>query len=163
MARTLVFADAGRHEIAWRYVKDEEAAGGEDGAWVDGVVWTPAAPSGETQTTAVPVPHAWLARHYPGVTDYEACAKARAANGRLTVEEAYVAGVDPTDPADDFRAAIVWAADGPRVSWSPDLRTAAQPRVYTVLGRERLGDGAWTSPVDARHRFFKVRVEMAPR
>ena len=82
---------------------------------------------------------------------------------RLTVEEAYVAGVDPTDPADDFRAAIVWAADGPRVSWSPDLRTAAQPRVYTVLGRERLGDGAWTSPVDARHRFFKVRVEMAPR
>ena len=65
--------------------------------------------------------------------------------------------------ADDFRAAIVWAADGPRVSWSPDLRTAAQPRVYTVLGRERLGDGAWTSPVDARHRFFKVRVEMAPR
>lgn len=163
VAREVVFAGVGPHEIVWRYVKDEEAAGGEDGAWVDGVVWTPAAPSDATQTTAVPVPHAWLAHYYPGTADYEACAKARAANGRLTVEEAYVAGVDPTDPADDFRATIIWAADGPRVSWAPDLRAAARPRVYTVLGRERPGDGAWTSPADARHRFFKVRVELAPR
>ena len=33
-------------------------------------------------------------------------------------------------------------------------------RVYAVLGKANLTDAAWTSPTNAAHRFFKVKVEM---
>ena len=49
----------------------------------------------------------------------------------------------------------------PDISWSPDLRNDAVPRVYTVYGKTKLSDASW-SPVDlAQHRFFIVSVGLA--
>ena len=48
------------------------------------------------------------------------------------------------------------------VKWSPDLNEggARNERVYTVEGKEKLSDERWTSPPNAAHRFFRVKVEM---
>ena len=44
-AKSFVVVGDGRHVLSWLYVKDEEGnGGGEDCAWLDNVVWTPADP-----------------------------------------------------------------------------------------------------------------------
>ena len=48
----------------------------------------------------------------------------------------------------------------PYVSWTPNLNTNGEVRVYTVMGKTNLTDAAWTGPTNAAHRFFKVTVEM---
>ena len=45
-------------------------------------------------------------------------------------------------------------------SWSPNLNTNGEVRVYTVLGKMNLTDAAWMCPTNAAHRFFKMKVEM---
>jgi hypothetical protein len=43
------------------------------------------------------------------------------------------------------------------------LSNAEKPRKYTTLGKEKLGDDAWSPVTDAnkaKMRFFKVTVEM---
>ena len=77
-----------------------------------------------TQTTVVPVPHAWLDAHVPGVAHepeaYEAAALATAANGRK-VWECYVLGLDPQVATSDFRiASFPMKADG-----TPDFANVA--------------------------------------
>lgn len=153
----------GDHALAWVYLKDDYGSDGDDCVWVDAFAWEEKPAFTETQTTEVPVPYAWLDRYFPGVTDYEACAKAPAANGRDSVMAAYVAGIDPTDPAAAFTASIsVGGRRGLVVSYKPDLKDA---RVYTILGKKKLEDAnePWT-PVAAAalkdYNFFKVRVEM---
>ena len=46
------------------------------------------------------------------------------------------------------------------VSWTPNLNTNGEVRVYTVMGKTNLTDAAWTCPTNAAHRFFKVKVEL---
>ena len=63
-----------------------------------------------------------------------------------------------------FTAKIEMGADGKAVvTWTPDMSKAEKPRKYTTLGKEKLGDDAW-SPVTndnkAKMRFFKVTGEM---
>ena len=119
----------------------------------------------ETQTTPVPVPYVWLDPYLTkyGSGDYEAAGHATGANGHA-LWESYVAGLDPEDPASRFRAFIEMLSDNtPKVTWSPDLRTAEKPRLYTILGKAKLSDKDWTSVTDANKsqmRFFKVKVEM---
>ena len=125
-------------------------------------MWTGAT---ETQTTPVPVPHAWLAGYLLGdgtVDGYEDAAKRMAANGVNKVWECYVAGLNPTNAAETFEATITIGADGkPVVEWNPRLAPEEEAkRVYTIYGRERLDVGGWTSPTNSLHRFFKVGVEM---
>ena len=48
----------------------------------------------------------------------------------------------------------------PHVTWSPNLNTNGEVRVYTVFGKTNLTDAAWVCPTTAAHRFFKVKVEM---
>ena len=48
----------------------------------------------------------------------------------------------------------------PHVTWSPDLNTNGEARVYTVMGKTNLTDTAWVCPTNAAHRFFKVKVEL---
>ena len=48
----------------------------------------------------------------------------------------------------------------PCISWSPNLNTNGEVRVYIVLGKTNLTDAAWVCPANAAHRFFKVKVEM---
>ena len=76
----------------------------------------------------------------------------------------YVAGTDPTDPADMFRATISMVDGEPVVSWEPVLSSEeAARRTYTVFGRQSLYSGDWT-PVASDHikdyNFFNVTVEM---
>lgn len=151
---------AGAHTLVWRYVKDDVELDGEDCIWVADFGWT--SDLTETQTTAVPVPYAWLLANCPDAVDeydvYEAVAKQPAANGRLTVADCYVAGLDPNDPAAEFKAVIEMVDGVPVVTPSPDLK---DERVYKVLGKTSLEDaGEWQYPTNALHRFFKISVEM---
>ena len=151
---------AGSHTLCWRYVKDDVEKDGEDCIWVADYAW--ASDFTATQTTVVPVPYAWLFANCRDAVDeydvYEAVAKQTAANGRQTVEDCYVAGLDPEDPAAEFKAVIEMVDGAPVVTPSPDLKDA---RVYKVLGKTSLEDaGEWQYPTNALHRFFKISVEM---
>lgn len=154
----------GDHTIAWKYVKDdmdEEGLNVEDCIWVTDVKWMP---EGFTETTDVPVPYAWLREKCPGVgskpAHYEAEAKKKAANGVNTVEQCYIAGFDPADPAAQLKALISSTGNDVRISWTPNLNTGAVTRIYRVQGRQDLATGAWVTPANSSHRFFKVSVEM---
>lgn len=71
-----------------------------------------------TQTTDVPVPHAWIKAYYPQVTDFEACALGRGANG-CPVWESYLLGLDPTSPLSDLRIVSFRLLNGePIVEWN---------------------------------------------
>ena len=78
----------------------------------------------------------------------------------MAVWQDYVAGTDPTNPNDFLRAVISLSNDVPYVSWTPNLNTNGEVRVYTVMGKTNLTDAAWVCPTNAAHRFFKVKVEM---
>ena len=117
-----------------------------------------------TSTTPVPVPYAWLDA-YRGAFggDYETAAHATGKNG-VALWASYVAGLDPFDAASRFRAFIALEKDGtPQITWSPDLRTAQPPRVYTVYGKPTLDAADWAPVTDenrGKMRFFKVTVEI---
>ena len=90
--------------------------------------------------------------------------KKDAADNDLQVWQDYVAGTDPTDVNDVFRATITMSGATPVVSWTPMLSaTEAAKRTYTILGRQSLLTGDWTfvqSGQEANYNFFKVRVSM---
>ena len=71
-----------------------------------------------------------------------------------------MAGTDPSNPGDIFRVMVTMLNDVPIVTWSPNLNSNGEVRVYTVLGKTNLTDAAWVCPTNAAHRFFKVKVEM---
>ena len=48
----------------------------------------------------------------------------------------------------------------PLVTWTPNLNTNGEVRVYTVMGKMKLTDTAWVCSTNAVHRFFKVKVEL---
>ena len=90
--------------------------------------------------------------------------KKDAAGNDLQVWQDYVAGTDPTDVNDMFRASITMSGNTPVVSWTPVLSAAeAAKRTYTILGRQSLLSGDWTvvpSGQEANCNFFKVKVKM---
>ena len=127
----------------------------------------PGPPRDETETTPVPVTYAWLDQ-YPSILaaadgDYEAAANAPtdkrdAAGNPMHVWQDFVAGTDPTDPADFLRAFIRMENGRPVVTWTPDLGEARRYRLWGAAAPT----GPWTerSEPDASDRFFKVCVEM---
>lgn len=94
--------------------------------------------------------------------DYEAAAKATAANGHNKVWECYVAGISPTDIAAKFTAKIEMKDGNPVITWEPNLNTdGTAVRIYKIYGSETLENGGdWQCPTNSLHRFFKVGVEM---
>jgi len=127
----------------------------------------------EIKGGAVAVPATWAA-NFPSYaekfgSDFTASltkptGKKDAAGNSLQVWQDYVAGTDPTNVNDTFRATISMVGDEPVVSWEPVLSSAeAAKRTYTIYGRQSLYSGDWT-PVAAGHakdyNFFKVTVEM---
>ena len=153
----------GEHTVTWTYKKDDVESDGDDVAYVAGYGWT--SDYTETQTTAVPVPYAWLLQNDSEIVDefdaYEAAAKATAANGRNKVWECYVAGISPTNETARFTAAIEIAGGVPQITWSPNLNTNGIERIYTIWGKTNLTDGVeWECPTNSAHRFFKVKVDM---
>lgn len=122
---------------------------------------------------AVAVPETWAAQ-FPSYTakfggDFAASltrptGKTDAAGHAMQVWQDYVAGTDPTDVNDLFRAEIRIVDGSPVVSWSPVLPPAeAARRTYTIYGRQSLLSGGWSvvsSGQAANYNFFKVTVEM---
>ena len=90
--------------------------------------------------------------------------KKDATGNPLQVWQDFVAGTDPTDVNDLFRAEIRIVDNAPVVSWSPTLSaTEAAKRTYTIYGRQSLLSGSWTvvaSGQAANYNFFKVTVQM---
>ena len=150
----------GTHEVEWVYVKDEmddAVYPGEDCIWVRNVVWSPEC----TQTTAVPVPLAWLKGKYPALGtyyfDYEEKALAPAANGVNTVWECYVAGLDPTDALSVLRTTIRMDGDTPVIGYEPPRPATTPAEWYHLDKAENLGD-PWAAETDGTPHFFRYRI-----
>ena len=83
----------------------------------------------------------------------------------MMVWQDFVAGTDPTDENDVFKASIAFDNEtgAPIISWTPVLSAAeAAKRIYRKFGKVRLTDADWTeiSGTGAEYNFFKVTVEM---
>ena len=78
----------------------------------------------------------------------------------MSAGQDYFAGTAPTDMNDFLRAMISMKGGMPDVTWTPNLNTNGEVRVYKVWGKADLMDSAWTYPTNSTHRFFKVTVEM---
>ena len=117
----------------------------------------------EEAKTSTGVPYAWLAGYGLGEGTAEGCEAAAAAdatNRAFKVWECYVAGLDPTDPAATFKAAIAFTNGFPVLSWTPDLNeqgTKSQ-RYYEVQGKPT-ATNAW-GPTNSASRFFRVKVTL---
>ena len=121
--------------------------------------------AGMTLTTVTPVPYSWISHYFPDTTDFESVAHSVAANGVNTVEEAYVAGLDPSDPKDKFIAKIEMVDGKSVVTWTPDLNEdgTKSVRTYKAWGKESLGADEWFEVTPENQddmRFFKVTVGM---
>ncbi len=92
-----------------------------------------------------------------GTINYEALAKVKAANGR-TLQECYIAGLDPTNEASKFTAKIEIVDGKPVISCEPYLEN--QGRRYITEGKTNLADENWAPADEGKHRFFRVRVEL---
>ncbi len=91
------------------------------------------------------VPHSWIAgKLYESPVlqalltkhkgDYDAIGRELALNGVNTIEECYIAGLEPADPKAAFMASIEMDVNGlPKVSWTPDLKS---DRAYKVIRLE---------------------------
>jgi hypothetical protein len=126
----------------------------------------------EIKGGAVAVAESW-ATNYPGFTekfgsDFSAAltktsGKRDSQGNTLLVWQDYVAGTDPTDENDIFKASITLVDGVPQVSYTPELPEAeTAKRKYTTYGKARLQDEEW-HVVDgdaANYNFFKVTVEM---
>ena len=55
----------------------------------------------------------------------------------------YVMGTDPTDIDDMFLARIAFRGNVPVISWTPNLNTNGEVRVYKVFGKTNLTDSVW--------------------
>ena len=162
---TIDITGSGEHTLKWVYQKNNSGFAGEDCAWLDEVVWTPAPV--ETQTTVVPVPFAWLQEKYPSITDaaaFEAKANEVAANGANKVWECYIAGIDPTDTTAKFVTKIEMVDGKPIITWEPDMNDGAGKtgvRTYKILGSTDLKTWMEVSDeAEANFNFFKVEVSM---
>ena len=127
----------------------------------------------EIKGGAVAVPATWAA-NFPSYvekfgSDFTASltkptGKKDVAGNSLQVWQDYVAGTDPTDVNDNFRAEIRIVGTTPVVSWEPVLSSAeAAKRTYTILGRQSLLSGNWEVVPEGQtgnYNFFKVTVEI---
>ena len=161
---------AGEHTLTWTYLKDDAEFEGEDCIWVGGFGWESAEPY--THTTEVSVPYSWLRTHDPDVVDeyaaYEASAKKTAANGRMSVAECYLVGLDPQSATNDFKiTSFPLKADG-TPDWDAILAGIDPPQSkWNVSGARPVIKGAASLDAEfvpvtegnkANFRFFKVEV-----
>ena len=100
--------------------------------------------------------------------NYEAAAKAEAANGR-PVWECYVAGLDPEAPEAEFKVRL-WFEDGAvHLAWNPDWSDAeaGARRTYRLMGKKSI-DKEWKDLPEAADlaaegwQFFRVGVALPP-
>lgn len=173
--KKIEFTGLGVHKVRWVYHKDDtdDEMIGEDCGWVDGVVWRPGVvvPSEVTGGAEFRVTSEWAAQYAQfqarfGSDLVTAMAKPTgkvSVNGALMqVWHDYVAGTDPTNPNDLFKAVLEMVDGRPVIRWHPDLNKSAETRTYKVYGRRSLSNtDVWEYPANsAEHQFFKVDVSM---
>ena len=162
----------GEHVLRWEYSKDGSVSDGADCGWVKDIVVTSMDDDGFTATIGgkeVAVPEAWINSHSELIEalggDAASALNATAANGRRSVAECYVLGIDPEDPDDDFKITsfeivngepvftVSHTEDGSGVSFEPRIRK---------LGKTNLGDQWQEVPEggDPSFRFFTVTVDL---
>lgn len=122
---------------------------------------------------AISIPITW-AMNYPSFTEkfggdftkalMRPTGKRDALGNSMLVWQDYVAGTDPTDEDDVFRASITIVDGKPVVSYSPELDDERKAlRKYTIYGKGSLMDSQWKEINEtevANYHFFKVVVEM---
>jgi uncharacterized repeat protein (TIGR02543 family) len=124
--------------------------------------------NGGTGGKSVTVPSDWLTNITERIEsaggDVAAALQSTSANGRLSVAECYVLGVDPDVAEEDFKiTSITIGADGkPVVEFEPPQAKWNVPGARAVLkGAERL-EGPWgevgSAGGESAYRFFKVEV-----
>ena len=105
---------------------------------------------------------AWASR-YPRFAETHG-SDVRAALAKDAVWRSFIAGTDPTDESDGFKALLTIENGEPKLSWSPVLPEAeAAKRKYTLFGKRSLGDAHWDriQPGDEReYEFFSVQVDL---
>lgn len=127
----------------------------------------------EVKGGAVAVPASW-AENYPNFIDKfgsdftkaltKKTGKKDGAGNDMLVWQDYVAGTDPTDENDVFRASITVVDGKVTISWTPELDAErAVLRKYTTWGKKSLMDADWAevpAGSESEFNFFKVSVEM---
>lgn len=121
----------------------------------------------------VAIPETWAARFPAYVRKFgsdftasltKSSGKKDSVGHDLQVWQDYVAGTDPTDVNDVFRASISIESGNPIISWDPSLSAAeVAKRTYTIYGRQSLLSGDWSVVPQGQERnynFFKVTVRM---
>ena len=146
--------------------------------YIKDVVWIPDGYQSESEeftytdemgvARTASVPTSWVDENSllpSGSTDYRAALEALSgkkdsSGAPLSYWHDYVAGTDPKNPADVFKVTAITITNGTvYLSWSPDLRSAPQPREYQILGKEKLTDPTW-APTNSASRFFRVDVHL---
>lgn len=154
--------------VRWGYAVLNTAAQAESGWNIDDIGFTgDAIPSPDTDGDGIP--NEWELQYFGGTTN--ANPDAIAANGTNTVMEAYIAGINPTNPAAFFTASLT-NTNELVISW-----TAVSGRVYSVRGTTNLlnsfqtletnilwPQSSWTDIVHNTEgsSFYKVDVQLAP-
>lgn len=152
--------------VRWGYQIKNSPTKGWSGWNIDDIGFTgDAIPSPDTDGDGIP--NEWELQYFGGTTN--ANPDATAANGTNTVMEAYIAGLDPTDPEAVFNAGL---STGRIIQWN-----AVSGRVYAVLGTTNLlnsfqtletnilfPQSSWTDTVHSTEgsSFYKVDVQLAP-
>ena len=174
MQRLIEF-EGGENTVKWIYYKDRIGADGEDCAWVDSIAWRPLMTDATVEIGGgkyVVVPGEWLSEHQDYLcakaSDIDVALKSTSANGRLSIVECYLLGLDPEKTDDDFKiTSFPMKADG-----SPDLEaitfsppqskwniSSAMPK---LKGKAKLSDQWQDVPPGGNpsFRFFSIQVEL---
>jgi len=121
----------------------------------------------------VSIPDTWVS-NYPTFTakfgsDFSSAlvkttGKVGAGGSSLFVWQDYVAGTDPTDENDVFRASVTMVEGKPVISYTPELSEVEKAkRKYVTWGKAKLHDEKWVEVAmgnEDDYNFFKVTVEM---
>jgi PKD repeat protein len=132
--------------------------------------WAGVAPSASSapnnDTDSDGLPNDWEAQHFGGSTN--ANPNSMAANGLNTVLEAYVAGLNPTNPASRFAVSNNWntlhwiAASGRvySVYWTTNLLNGFQPLETNIVWPQK----SWTDAVHGAQggNFYRIGARLAP-
>ena len=143
--------------LRWEYSKDPDCcADGSDAGWLDEVSW-----AGDSDGDGIP--DLWEQEYFGGPTN--ANPDAICLNGINTVRQAYVANLNPGDPAArytlNFADPLMWNAASSRVYtiyWASNLLSGFQPFESGVIG------GVFDDTVhDAEQSgFYRIGVQMEP-
>lgn len=136
-----------------------------NGVVVDQIVWTPE-PEGETTTTPVAVPHAWIAERFPGVAvdAYEMLMGADSDGDGFSNWQEYLCGTNPNDAGTNGdsvpRCTITMVNGLPQVDHNIVIPSAAQAVGWRAVMKGSSGDfRSWSAANTTVHKLFKVVIE----